>query len=656
MSKNNLKKFIIQVAPLVPLPVLRTQVFSYWHDEQLPIGTLVSIPFYFREIEGIVVKVRGDISKTGSFKLKNIRGVKEKSFLNENQVELARRIAEHYFSPLGSVLKLMVPKIVKSRAKDKIISKKTTRAGKMGEIALRILNSDQAKFFLSGNAKQRDKANVDLIRAQLKKNKQCLILVPEIFFSQSIFDKLSQEFSEEIALVHSKITKGQYWEFWKKIKSGQTKIVIASKMGIFLPFLDLGLIIVQEDQDSSFKQWKAMPRYNGARGAEFLAQVSDAKLILESFAPSVENLYRAKKKELEIVGTKWRSDLHKGDRISRLPKLEVVALEGEKKNFDFPISKMLYSRLAEIVKRKKQAVVFMNRRGFSTRTVCENCKKPLKCPKCDLALVFSEEHSEYYCLHCAFKMDLLSSCPTCGGFQFTHRGIGTQTVEKKIKQLFSSARVVRLDADVMRSSVKYKSILREFLASEIDILVGTQSAIKGIYSENIELAASISGKDFADEADFNSRALALSRVFNMANLINEDGTLLIQSFFGGSPLFDFLEKDELKKYFAREMAVRKRLDYPPFRRLIKLALRDKSAKRTMSETKKAFDLLLATGNNMVEIIGPYEPFSEKNKSIYTRNILLKCDPEKNISDLPIRAVIGGLRKGWSVDVDPISIM
>lgn len=651
-----MKKYIIQVAPLAPLPVLRTQVFSYWHDESLPVGTLVSIPFYFREIEGIVVKVRGNIAQTNSFKLKNIRAVREKNFLNENQIELARRIAEYYFSPLGSVLKLMVPKIVQRREKDKKISKKTIRAGKTGEIALKILKSDQAKFFLVGNAKQREKINVDLIRACLKKNKQCLILAPEIFFSQSIFDKLSEEFSEEIALVHSKITKGQYFEFWKKIKSGQTKIVIASKMGIFLPFLDLGLVIVQEDQDPSFKQWKAMPRYNGARGAEFLAEVTGAKFVLESFAPSVENLYRSKKSDLELVEAKWRSNLHNGDSISKFPKLEVVALEGEKKNADFPISKELYSRLAEIIKFKKQAVVFMNRRGFSTRTICENCKKPLKCPKCELPLVFSDEHSEYHCLHCAFRMDLLSSCPSCSGFQFTHRGIGTQTVEKKIKRLFPSASVVRLDADVMKSSTRYKSILWEFLAGEIDILVGTQSAIKGIYSEKIALAASISGKDFADGVEFNSRALALSRVFNMANLINEDGILLVQSFFGGSPLFDFLEKKELKKYFSQELAVRKRLSYPPFRKLVKLSYRDKSEKKAVSETKKAFDLLRATGNNMVEIIGPYVPFSGQNKGIYSQNILIKCDPEKNISDLPIRAVIGGLRKGWSVDVDPISIM
>lgn len=648
-----MKKFIIQVAPLVPLPAARTQVFSYGHDESLPIGTLVSVPFYFREIEGVVAGVRENDSLGASFKLKNVKAVGEKKILSENQIELAKRIAEYYFSPLGSVLKLMIPKVVKRRKEAKKVSKKPRKSGKIGKVATKIIESDKAKFLLSGSTKQRDKVTIDLIRACLNKNKQCLILVPEIFFSQSVFDKLSEEFSEEIALIHSRITKGQFFEWWQKIKDGRIKIVIASKQGIFLPFLDLGLIVVQDEQDHSFKQSKAMPRYNGVRGAEFLAQISRAKLVLESFAPSVEGLHRSKKGEVEKISLK-----------NDLPKIEFIfpdnfpssATRQGSRNPDFPISKELYSRLAEIVKSKKQAVVFMNRRGFSTRTICENCKKPLKCPKCDLALVFSEEHGKYHCLHCAFKMDLLSSCSTCGGFQFTHRGIGTQTVEKKIKRFFPLANVARLDADVMRSQARYKSILRDFLAGEIDILVGTQSAIKGIYSENIALAASISGKDFADGIEFNSRALALSRVFNMANLLDGDGILLIQSFFGGSPLFDYLKKNELKKYFASELAARKRFAYPPLRKLVKLTYRDKAEKKAVSETKRTFDLLRATGNNMVEIIGPYEPLAGQKKGIYARNILMKCDPEKNIGDLPVRGVVGGLGKGWSVDVDPISIM
>lgn len=642
-----MKRYIIQVAPIIPLPVSRTQVFSYWHSENISPGTLVSAPFYFRDIQGIVVRSSEKSSRQESLKLKNIRSVIEEKLLSENQIELAQKISEYYFSPLGSVLKLMVPKVVKQRDKNKKVSKISKKPSEIGEEALKIINSRKNKFLLFGSGKKRDKINADLIRECLKKKKQCLILAPEIFFSHGVYEKLNAEFSEEIALIHSKITKGQYYSWWEKIKTGKIRIIIASKQGIFLPFSHLGLVIVQDEQDISFKQWESMPRYSGVRGAEFLADISGAKLVLESFAPSAETLHRAKNREIEIVKTK----IDKSD----FPKVEIASLEKEKKNPDFPISGMLYSRLAEIVKNKKQAVVFVNRRGFSTRTSCENCKKVLKCPKCDRALIYSEEQSQYRCLHCAYKMELFSACPACGGFQFSHRGIGTQTVEKKIKRLFPAARLVRLDADAAKSLEKYRSILQDFSAGKIDILVGTQSAIKGIYSDGIELAASISGRDFTDGIEFNSRALALSRLFYMANLLNENGILAIQSFFGGNPLFDYLEKSELKKYFVRELAVRKKLSYPPFRKFAKLAYRDKSERKAESETKYAFDLLRATSNNEIEIVGPYAPMSAQKRGMYARNILLKFDPKKNIGDLPVRSVIGALRKGWSVDVDPVSI-
>lgn len=642
-----MKKYIIQIAPIIPLPVLRTQVFSYWHSENISPGTLVSAPFYFRDIQGIVVRSSEKSSRQDSLKLKNIKSVIEEKLLSENQIELAQKISEYYFSPLGSVLKLMVPKVVKQRDKNKKLSKKTGKIGKIGEEALKIINSKKNKFLLVGGGKKRDKINVDLIRECLKKKKQCLVLAPEIFFSHGVYEKLNAQFSEEVALIHSKITKGQYYSWWEKIKKGEIKIVIASKQGIFLPFSDLGLVIVHDEQDISFKQWESMPRYSGVRGAEFLADISGAKLVLESFAPSAESLQQAKNGELEMIETK----IDKSD----FPKVEIASLEKEKKNPDFPISNMLYSRLAEIVKNKKQAVVFVNRRGFSTRTTCENCKRVLKCPKCDRALIYSEETSQYRCLHCAYKMNLFSACPACGGFQFSHRGIGTQTVEKKIKRLFPSARLVRLDADAAKSLEKYREVLQDFSAGKIDILVGTQSVIKGIYSENIELAASISGRDFTDGIEFNSRALSLSRLFYMANLLNENGILAIQSFFGGNPIFDYLEKNELKKYFVRELATRKRFSYPPFCKFAKLSYRDKSERKAAVETKKAFDLLRATSNNEVEIIGPYAPLSLQKRGLYQRNILLKFDPRKNIGDLPVRSVIGALHKGWSVDVDPVSI-
>jgi primosomal protein N' (replication factor Y) (superfamily II helicase) len=311
--------------------------------------------------------------------------------------------------------------------------------------------------------------------------------------------------------------------------------------------------------------------------------------------------------------------------------------------------------LASIAKSKKQAVVFVNRRGFSTRTICENCKKILKCPKCRKALVYSEESGQYRCLDCAHKMDLLSACPMCGGVQFSHRGIGTQTVEKKIKNLFPAARIARIDPDTAGSSVKYKSILEKFSKGEIDILVGTQSAIKGISSKNIGLATAVSGRDFSDGAESSSREVALSRIFHMSNLLSKDGIILIQSFFGGNPLFDIFSGQDLKRFYRQELEMRKKFSYPPFRKFVKLTYSDKSEKKACSVAKNIFDLLQRAGNNRIEVTGPYPPLSKQKRGLYQRNILIRIDPKKNIRDLPIRSVLGALRKGWRVDVDPLGL-
>jgi len=390
-----------------------------------------------------------------------------------------------------------------------------------------------------------------------------------------------------------------------------------------------------------------MPRYSAVRGAEFLSEITGAKIVFESSLPSVESFRRAEIGQLKLIKTE--------DQKNNFPKVEIVSPEQQKKNQNFPISKILTERLSQTLKNKKQAVIFVNRRGFSTRTICENCKSVLKCPKCNRALVFSDESGQYHCLHCAYKMDLLNACPACGGFQFSHRGIGTQTVEKEIKKIFPGARLARFDADTGRNPTKYKNILSKFSKSEINILVGTQSAIKGIYSDKIELVAAISGRDFAEGIEYKSRELTLSRLFNMANLLNKRGGIIIQSFISTNSIFHFFENQALETYYNQELKMRERFSYPPFCKFVKLVFQGKSGIVARREAGKTFDLLRATGNNEIEIIGPYRPLSEFFKGLYKLNILLKIAAEKDIRNLPIRSVIGGLRKGWSVDVDPVNL-
>jgi primosomal protein N' (replication factor Y) (superfamily II helicase) len=642
-------KYIIQVAPLTPLPILRTQVYSYLHERPLPNGTLVTIPFYFREINGVVINSRKDFPRYGSMKLKNIKNVIELSYLTENQIKLAQNISSYYLSSLGMVLKSMIPKRVMLRSAKKGVAKKreNLKTAKNIKEAHAIIKSTGRYFLLKGSSEKRKEVIIGLIREGIKIKKQSLILVPEIYFTHGIYEQIKVIFpNEEIAVMHSQTTKGQFYDWWQKIKSGEVKIVVASKIGVFLPFQNLGLIVVKQEADLSHKQWDKNPRYNAVKAAEFMAQIFGSKIVFDSSFYSADVLRRSQKHNFKIVRL--------AEKLKKNIRVEIVDLFPEKDKADFPISSVLYKYLAEAIKSKRRAILLVNRRGYSTFTVCLGCKAILKCPECDRALVYFDEYEQYRCLHCSHKMDLLSSCPRCGGFQFSHFGIGIQTVEKKIKKLFPTARIARLDSDVMKSAKRYKEIHDDFRKNKIDVLIGTQIAVKDIGIEKVYVAGIISAHDFLSIPDFNSREVALAHFFGAKDHVSEEGALVIQTFSPNDLLLNYIRSENQEDFYKSEIRIRKKLLYPPFSRLIKLVYRDKIPKKSEKEIQKIFDLLKNVSDNEIEISDPYTPMASKKRGLYSRSILIKLSPNKNLSNLPIYSIIGGLRKGWIADVDPVT--
>ena len=293
-------KYIIQVAPVTPLPVSRMQIFSYLYYEAPPKGTLVAIPFFHRQIEGIVIASNKYFSHSGSFELKKITRVIEPFFLTEKQIELAKFIAAYYFAPLGMVLKSMIPKRVKYQLEKKGASKERLPATRHNPKKMSS-GSNQDILVLGPKSKRREYI-LKRIKETLRSQKQCLILVSEIFYAYNFSEELKRYFpKEKVALIHSKIAKGKIYHEWKKIKNNEIKIVVASKVGVFLPFFDLGLVIVEQDQDLSHKQWNAAPRYNAVEAAEFLSRDFGAKLVYASAVPSLKNFIKSKNGKLKIV-------------------------------------------------------------------------------------------------------------------------------------------------------------------------------------------------------------------------------------------------------------------------------------------------------------------------------------------------------------------
>jgi primosomal protein N' (replication factor Y) (superfamily II helicase) len=641
-------KHIIQVAPLTPLPILRTQVYSYLHERPLPNGTLVVIPFYFREINGVVINSRKDFPRYGSMKLKNIKNVMDLSYLTENQIRLARNISSYYLSSLGMVLKSMVPRKVALRPNKAEARKiKNLKTAKNNKEAQTIIKSAGKYFLLKGSSEKRKDVIFNLVKKIIKGKKQFLILVPEIYFTHGIYEQMKANFpNEEIAVMHSQTAKGQFYDWWQKIKSGEVKIIVASKIGVFLPFLNLGLIVIKQEADLSHKQWDKNPRYNAVKVAEFIAQIFDSKIVFDSSFYSADVLWRAQKYNFEIVKL--------AEKLKKDIKIEIVDLFPEKKKADFPISSVLYKYLAEAVNSKKRAILLVNRRGYSTFTVCLSCKAILKCPECERALVYFDEYEQYRCLHCAHKMELLSSCPECGGFQFSHFGIGIQAVEKKVKKLFPTAQIARLDSGIMKSVKKYKKIHDDFRKGRTDILIGTQIAVKDIGLEKVYVAGIISAHDFLSMPDFNSREVALAHFFGARDRVSEEGALVIQTFSPNDLLLNYVRYEDQESFYKSEIRIRKKFFYPPYSQLIKLIYRDKNHKKAEKEIEKTFDLLKNVSDNEIEISEPYTPLDSKKRGLYGKSILIKFPPNKDLSNLPIYSIIGSLKKGWIVDVDPVA--
>ncbi|MFA5925384.1 MAG: primosomal protein N' [Parcubacteria group bacterium] len=506
----------------------------------------------------------------------------------------------------------------------------------------------QETIAIIGGKNKRKEYVIKIIKKTLRSKKQCLILVPEIFHAFELSEQIRKIFpGEEISLIHSKVAKGKIYRDWKKIKNNDIKIIISTKVGVFLPFYGLGAVVAVEPQDVSHKQSEAMPRFNAVFAAEFLAKNHQAKMLFSGSILPITNYPDSEGRQPTVINFR--------KKIAE-PKVEVVNLALEKKKADFPISEVLYQNLARSINSKKQSIVLVNRKGLSTFSKCQSCSQILKCPKCKKALVYFEEHEEYRCLHCSHKIDLLSSCPNCGGYQFSHYGIGIQMVEKKLKNFFPSVVVSRLDSDVMKSSKKYKRIKDDFESGKISILVGTQIAVRDITGKNLSLVGVAAVHDFFNLPDFGTREAALSSLFQAKDLLDKDGTLVLQTFLPNDPVISYLGSEDQESFLENEMKFRKKMNYPPFKKIIKLVYRSDSKKNAVREAKKIFDDMMNGGDNNIEISEPYESMSSGKRGLFLINILIKIPPDKNLADFSIFPIVRGLKKGWAVDIDPVSII
>ncbi|NTW27285.1 MAG: primosomal protein N' [Candidatus Moranbacteria bacterium] len=679
-------KFIVDVAPIARLPLSKQQFYSYLSETQLPQGTMVMIPLFNRETEGIVLACKPETEKVGDYKLKSVTKVLALNFLNAKQLLLAQQLSEYYLNSLGVVLKHFMPKRVNARNSSHqslVISHRKPNITLTPEqnIAVSAIADNHSKFkiqnskfLLFGPASSgKTEVYIHAILELRKKNpqQQFLILLPELTLTPQALARYGAYFNpREIVLLHSKLGKGEFYALWQRIASGEAKIIISTRIGIFAPFQELGGIFVDEEQDMSFKQWDMNPRYDARLSAELLAQNHQAKIVFGTATPRIESFQKTTSGEFSLLKIPTLPAEIMG-REKTVPGIEIVDMRKEKWT-DFagkkqPNHSLLSMRLQEeisyAISQNLQTILFVNHQGMNTFSVCAACKAVLKCPKCDRAVVL-EQTGGYKCLHCNFKADATSSCKACGSIAFTNIGIGTQLVEREVKKLFGKVRVTRLDSTAAKKPGASKEIFDNFMQGNIDVLIGTQMITKGWDNPMVGLVGVIDSDSLFSSPDYLTDERAYANIMQIAGRTGRVGSryvghVLIQTFNPQRPVFDFVTSRNYPGFYAKEIAQRQALHYPPFGKIIKLSCKDADKNKITKDAQIIYEKIsaaLKTEKN-ISLTEPSEPLVSKVRGKFILQMILKIKTGSEINSLPASMIkiLGSLSSSWAVDVDPISI-
>ncbi|MFH0969591.1 MAG: primosomal protein N' [Patescibacteria group bacterium] len=675
--KKEEKNTIIDVIPLTRLPLTRQQSFSYLNDSPVSFGSLVSIPLFRRNINGIVINNRDDFFRFGHIKLKKINKILDEKFLTEKQLELAKFVSEYYLCPLGIVLKFFVVKKTKSRDKEQETRnkkfKKIVLAAEQKKIVAAILKNTKyeiqdTKYLLIAGS-EGVQICLELIKKNLKAKKQTLLLVPEIPLAYHVLEILREYFDENsIALFHSQLKGSELYENYTKIKSGEAKIIIGTRQAVFAPFKNLGLIIVDEEQDISYKQWDMNPRYSAVKVAEELAKIYNSKLVLWSIAPNVDSYYKHER----IMNHK--------SRIKDFD-LEIVDMRNEgwnnnsrKRNNNIIFSKKLISEIGFTLKYGKQVFLFVNRRGMSSFSICASCKEVFRCPRCERALIY-DSSGIYRCFHCSYKTDIFPYCPKCNGVEFKNIGTGNQTVEREIKKIFPGAKTKLVDFESLKSKDGQQKIFENIRDKKHDILIGTQAVLKGWELPYLGLIGIINADDLLDFSDFNSDEKAFQALMQIKGKAS-NGKLVIQAYNPDNYVIKYVIQNDLEGFYAKIIEERKTLKYPPFYKIIKLILRTANKKIIEKESAAVFERIrkLSERDKNISIFEPFTPQLSKVRDKFRKQIIIKIHPHTNVdnlmplannknigvgvNDVPqeLKRHLKMLSSDWVIDVDPISLI
>ena len=485
---------------------------------------------------------------------------------------------------------------------------------------------------------------IKLIQEAIEKGKQVLYLLPEIALTAQIINRLKQYFGDKLGVYHSRYGIHERVEVWQQVrdfsqgKSTQRQIIIGSRSAIFLPYANLGLIIVDEEHDSSFKQVDPAPRYNARDAAIVLASMHHSPVLLGSATPSYESYYNAQQGRNKLVELMQR---YGGVEMPEII-LNDMRVERKRHTIQGDFGSTLMEAVKDTLEEHNQVILFQNRRGFSLRIECEDCHHVPQCINCDVSLIYHKKQNVLRCHYCGYSIPVPAVCPACHSTNLKMHGFGTEKVEEDLKTMMPGTSIARLDLDTTRSRNDYQQILEAFQDKETDILVGTQMVTKGLDFDAVKVVGILNADNMLSFPDFRAHERSfqlMSQVAGRAGRKGKQGKVIIQTYEPSHPVLQDVLRNDFKGLYEKQMVTRRQFGYPPFYRIVLIRLKHKDYQTLNAAATELSSMLRPIFKQ--DLLGPEYPMVSRVKNLYIKQMLVKFNREHNaqqVKDLIMKQI------------------
>ena len=521
-----------------------------------------------------------------------------------------------------------------------------------------ILNEPKLKYLIKGvTGSGKTEVYMRLVQEVLNQGESAIVLVPEISLTPQMIERFKGRFGENVALFHSRLSDGERFDEWYRVKEGKAKLVIGARSALFLPLQNLGLIIIDEEHENTYKS-EHNPKYHTREVSEFLCEIKNCKLVLGSATPSIESYYKSLKGEYELI------EMHKRVNGNKMPQMQIIDMREELKNKNLSLfSKKLLEELEITLKNKKQAILFLNRRGYSTFISCRSCGYVFKCPECDVSMTY-HKNGYLICHYCGRAEKVSKVCPKCNSKYVKFFGAGTERVELEVKKYFPKSKVLRMDVDTTTHKNSHESIYNSFKNGEADILIGTQMVSKGLDFKNVILVGVLAADMSLNLPDYRASERTyqiITQVAGRAGRGEDEGKVIVQSYTPNHYSLNYAKEEDYESLFKEEIEIRRLMGNPPFGKIL---LINGSSKFEEKLKKFMYTLECNLKKLVVEdftILGPVPCIITKLKENYRWQIIIKGNFDDEFSEkvkdtlyLLNKSVYNEIRV--SIDINPNNMM